>query len=243
MIVVRGDSAFFSAKVVHACRSARARFSFAVAQRKKVRSAVATIPEDAWTPIQYPKAIWDKDEERWVSDAEVAEVEYAAFTGRAKKYQVTARLLVCRVKRLNPVSMPEGQGELFAAWRFHAVFTDSREPLVATEAGHRRHAIVEQVFADLEDSALGHLPSGKFTANAAWLTLATLAHNLTRAVGALASAFHARARTGTVRRQLLAIPARLASQARTLTWHLPQHWPWAEAFMDLWTAVGHRLRT
>ncbi|MFJ2818918.1 hypothetical protein ACIQOU_35345 [Streptomyces sp. NPDC091279] len=33
-----------------------------------------------------------------------------------------------------------------------------------------------------------------FTANAAWLTLAALAHNLTRALGTLASAFHARAR-------------------------------------------------
>ena len=62
--------------------------------------------------------------------------------------------------------------------------------------------LTEQVFADLEDSALGHLPSGKCTANAAWLTLAAVAHNLTRALGTLASAFHARARTGTIRRAL-----------------------------------------
>ncbi|MEV5079245.1 hypothetical protein AB0K74_10565 [Streptomyces sp. NPDC056159] len=82
--------------------------------------------------------------------------------------------------------------------------------LVEAERCHRAHAIVEQVFADLEDSALGHLPSGKFTANATWLTLAALAHNLTRAAGTLASAFHARARTGTIRRQLIAVLARLA---------------------------------
>jgi hypothetical protein len=243
MIVVRADSAFFSHKVVAACRRARARFSLAVAQRKKVREAVTAIPEDAWKMIKYPKAIWDQDEQRWISDAEVAEVEYTAFTGKAKKYRTTARLLVRRVKRLNDAHIPEGQGELFKIWRFHAVFTDSPFELVEAEKCHRAHAIVEQVFADLEDSALGHLPSGKFTANAAWLTLAALAHNLTRALGTLASAFHARARTGTIRRQLIAVPARLAAGGRTLTFHLPRRWPWQDAFEALWTAVGCRLRT
>ncbi|MDH6124801.1 transposase [Kitasatospora sp. GP82] len=193
--------------------------------------------------VQYSKAIWDEDERRWISDAEVAEIEYTAFTGKAKRYHATARLLVRRVKRLTDAHVPKGQGELFAVWRFHAVFTDSHLPLVEAEADHRRHAIIEQVFADLEDSALGHLPSGKFTANAAWLTLAALAHNLTRAVGTLASVFHAKARTGTIRRQLIAIPARLADRARTLTFHLPKRWRWQDAFSNLWTAVGHRLRT
>jgi hypothetical protein len=95
----------------------------------------------------------------------------------------------------------------------------------------------------LEDSALGHLPSGKFTANAAWLALAALAHNLTRVLGTLASAFHARARTGTIRRQLVAVPARLAAGARTLTFHLPERWPWQDAFEALWTAAGYRPPT
>ncbi|MEU1601584.1 transposase [Streptomyces sp. NPDC005708] len=104
------------------------------------------------------------------------------------------------------------------------------------------HALlVEQVFADLEDSALGHLPSGKFTANAAWLTLITLAHNLTRALGTLASTFHAKACAGTLRRQLIAVPARLAAGGRTLTFHLPERWPWQDAFAALWTVVGCRL--
>ncbi|MFF1422786.1 hypothetical protein ACFVX7_34815, partial [Streptomyces sp. NPDC058280] len=92
--------------------------------------------------------------------------------------------------------------------------------------------------ADLEDSTLGHLLSGKFIANAAWLTLAALAHNLTRALGPLASAFHVKARTGTIRRQPIADPARLATRARTLTFHLPERWP----RQDLRGAVGgHRL--
>ncbi|MFD4144390.1 transposase [Streptomyces sp. NPDC058572] len=213
MVVVRTDSAFFSHKIVAVRRRHKARFSLAVAQRKKVRELIATIPETAWTPIKYPKEIWDEDEERWISDAEVAEVECTAFTDKAKKYRVTARLLVRRVWRLNDTHVPDGQGELFKAWRFHAVFTDSPYALVEAEQCHRAHAIVEQVFADLEDSAPGRPPSGKFTANAAWPTLAVLAHNLTRALGTLASAFRAKARTGTIRRQLLAVPARPAARA------------------------------
>jgi hypothetical protein len=139
-----------------------------------------------------------------------------------KAYHATARLIVRRVKRLNPKSVPEGQAELFGAWRHHVIFTDSPFVLAQAEPMHREHAQVEQVFADLEDSALAHLPSGKFTANAAWLTLAATAYNLTRAAGHLASVFHARARTGTIRRHLINIPARIATGARRLTLHLPQ---------------------
>ncbi|MHB1596103.1 MAG: hypothetical protein ACYCO9_12645 [Streptosporangiaceae bacterium] len=55
------------------------------------------IGEDAWTPIRYPDAIWDDLAGGWVSDAEVAEVPYTAFTSRAKDGKaVTARLIVRR---------------------------------------------------------------------------------------------------------------------------------------------------
>jgi hypothetical protein len=59
------------------------------------------------------------------------------------------------------------------------------------------HAIIEQVIADLKNSALAHLPSSRFNANGAWLVCAAIAFNLTRAAGALASTFHARATTAT----------------------------------------------
>ena len=75
-----------------------------------------------------------------------------------------------RVRRLNPATAPPGQGrqgELFAAYRYHAVFTDSGESMLAAEATHRDHAIVEQVIAELKNGPLAHLPSGVFTANAA----------------------------------------------------------------------------
>ncbi|MFI1623094.1 IS1380 family transposase, partial [Streptomyces noursei] len=73
--------------------------------------------------------------------------------------------------------------------------------------------------------------------------LAAAAYNLTRATGRLASAFHAKARTGTIRRHLIHIPARLAARARTITLHLPERWRWADDFTDLWTATGQRMPT
>ena len=78
---------------------------------------------------------------------------------------------------------------MFDLWRFHAFFTTADPDLldtVAADKTHRAHAIIEQVHADLKNSALAHLPSGVFTANAAWLVLAVIAFNLTRAAGTLA---------------------------------------------------------
>src|SRR5450759_3709261 len=82
-----------------------------------------------------------------------------------------------------------------------------------------------------------HLPSGSFAANSAWLVLAAIAFNLTRAAGCLASAFHAKATTGPIRAQLINIPARLARSARRLRMHLPQHWPWEQAWSQLFQAT------
>ena len=46
--------------------------------------------------------------------------------------------------------------------------------------------------------------------------------------GALASTFHTRARTGTIRAQLINTPGRAARSAHQLRLHLPQHWPWQD---------------
>ena len=91
---------------------------------------------------------------------------------------------------------------LFAAYRYHAVFTNSPFTLVQAESQHRGHAIVEQVFADLIDGSWAHLPSSAFNANAAWVQLAVTAHALTRTLGILASTRHAVARGATIRAEL-----------------------------------------
>ena len=148
----------------------------------KVKAAIAAIPEDAWTAIRYPRAIWDDQLRAWVSDAQVAEARYTAFTSK-KGQAVTARLIVRRVRDLNKQAAT-GQDELFPVFRYHAVFTDSPFELLQAEGQHRDHAIVEQVFADVTDGPLAHMPSGSFAANAAWLACAAIACNLLRAAGA-----------------------------------------------------------
>lgn len=131
------------------------------------------------------------------------------------------------------------QGELFPVYRYHAFLTDSGFDLPTTETQHRGHAIIEQVLADLNDSALAHFPSGRLAANAAWLALASLTHNLLRAAATLASTHHAKARTGTIRRQLINVAARVSRSARRLTLHLPLDWPWQAAWHGLFTATHH----
>jgi Transposase DDE domain group 1 len=237
-IVVRMDSAYYAAAVIAAVRRSGARFSVTAPVSAAIRTAITAIPEDAWTAIEYPEAIWDDQLDCWVSDAEVAQASYAAFTSKKDKdLHVTARLIVRRVRDKNKNAAP-GQGELFPAWRYHAVFTDSPFELVQAEEQHRGHAVIEQFLADLNDGPLAHLPSGKFTANAAWLAIAAIAHNLVRAAGTLAGRSHARARAATIRRDLVAVAGRTARHGRgRLTLHLPEGWHREHAWLNLWEAA------
>ncbi|MCX5317552.1 IS1380 family transposase [Streptomyces sp. NBC_00154] len=237
LLVMRADSAFYASEVIAACRALGARFSVTARMNASIKRAIATIDEDAWTAIKYPKAVWDEEGQCWVSDAEIAEVEYTAFTSRPKKQQVTARLIVRRVKRLNPDAQLQGRGELFSVYRYHCAFTDSPLTLVDAEKDHRRHAVVEQVIADVMSGPLAHMPSGDFQANAAWLALAAITHNLMRATGTLASAFHAKATTSTLRAQLICVPARIARGARRLTLRMPRNWPWQEAWLHMFAVL------
>ena len=238
LLVVRADSAYYGYDVVAAARRAKACFSVTTRMTSAVQSAISRIPDSAWTAIRYPNAIFDEDEQRWISDAEVAETRFTAFTSRRKGEQVTARLIVRRVRRLAPAHGGRQQGELFADWRYHGCFTDSPMSMLQAETQHRGHAIIEQVHADLKAGPLAHLPSGSFAANSAWLVLAVMAFNITRATGTLASRLHAKATTDTIRAQLIYMPARIARSARRLVLHLPEAWPWQPAFEQLHTQVN-----
>jgi len=148
---------------------------------------------------------------------------------------------VRRIPDLNPPADPD-QASLFDVRRFHPFFTTTPAGVMyngTADKTHRGHAFIEQVFADLKASALAHLPSGSFAANSAWLALATIAFNLTRALGTIAGGKHARATTGTIRRRIIAVRARIASSARRLTLHLPTAWPWQDAWQTVFdNALG-----
>jgi hypothetical protein len=235
--LVRADSAFYGSATVGAAIKGGADVSVTVRLDPKVKTAIATIGEDAWTPIEYTDAVYDEQDGRWVSRAEVAEIPFTAFTSKKKAEQVTGRLVVRRIPDLNPAGKG-GQETLFDTWRFHAFFTTTNPgaaDTVSADKTHRGHAIIEAVHADLKHAALAHLPSGKFTANAAWLVLAVMAFNLTRAAATITGPGLAKATTATIRRKLIAVPARVASSARRVTLHLPTAWPWQTAWSDLFT--------
>jgi hypothetical protein len=232
-VLLRADSAFYGCDTITTAAKAGAQVSVTVKQTAPVRAAIGAIPDQAWTPIAYREAVFDEASGRWVARAEVAEVPFVAFTSRPTSQQLPGRLVVRRIPELNPT----GQDGLFELWRFHAFFTTSDLDTVVADKTHRGHAIIEQVHADLKNSALAHLPSGRFTANAAWLVLAVMAFNLTRAAAALSGTQLAKATTGTIRRTLIVVPARVATSARRLMLHLPKAWPWQHAWRRLFTQI------
>ena len=234
-ILVRGDSAYGTGAVVGACVKAGVWFSVALAKHRTVNRAIATIAEDAWTPVHYPGAVTDPDTGDLISDAEVAEVPFTAFAATARP--VTARLIVRRVRDKARPDDTDQTDELFPVWRYHPFFTNSTEPTATADITHRRHAVIETVFADLIDGPLAHLPSGRFAANSAWAICAAITHNLLRAAGTLIGTQHAVARGATLRRQIVTVPARLARPQRRHVLHLPAHWPWADHCTTLWHAV------
>ena len=236
-VLLRADSAFYSHTVVAAATRAGADVSITARMDPNVKRAIQAIDATAWTTIEYTDAIRDEETGQWISTAEVAEVPFTAFTSKKKTDQIVGRLIVRRIPELNKKAA-DGQGTLFDTHRFHAFFTTSTLDTVTADKTHRGHAIIEQVHADLKNSALAHLPSGKFTANAAWLVLATIAFNLTRASATLTSSTLAKATTGTIRRKLIGLPARISSSARRITLHLPKNWPWERQWTTLFTSTS-----
>jgi hypothetical protein len=237
-VLVRADSAFYGSPTIGAALRAGADVSVTLRMTSNIKAVIASIADDAWTTIEYTDAIRDDRTGELISSAEVAEVNFTAFAWAKAADRFPGRLVVRRVPDFNAPANPN-QASLFELWRFHAFFTTTSPEVldtVAADKTHRGHAIIEQVHADLKNSALAHLPSGKFMANSAWLALAVMAFNLTRTAGTIAGGPFTRATTGTIRRTLINVPARVASSARKLTLHLPKDWPWETQWTELFAS-------
>jgi hypothetical protein len=207
-IVLRGDSGFWSNKVITACADHDVAYSITVAQTEQVRAAIAAIDEAAWTDITYPDG----------GKAQVAETTLG-------KHQ--RRLIVRRTRLVGE------QAQLWPDWRHHAFVTNRAGTAVDLDADHRHHAVVELAIRDLKAGAgLNHCPSGVFTANAAWAVLATLTHNLLRWTANLGGLAAGPVVAKTIRRRYLTIPGRITRTARKQTLHLPARWPWRDAFIE-----------
>ena len=246
-MLLRADSAFYGHPTIAAAIRGGAHVSVTVRMDPKVKAAIAGIDDDAWTPIEYTDAVYDESTGRWISRAEVAEI--AVHRVQLPQGGRAGRGPAGRAPHPRP-QRPDrpGQATLFDVWRFHAFFTTTDLDTVTADTTHRGHAIIEQVHADLKNSALAHLPSGKFTANS------RLAGAGRDGVQPHPRRGHPRPATGwpkpaprTIRRTLITVPARIASSARRLTLHLPTAWPWRAAWTTLFTRTlrpappGHTL--
>jgi hypothetical protein len=214
-LTLRADSGFYNHKVVDACRAADVRYSITAKLYQGLKCVIETIDESAWTPIDY-----------FFDGADVAETTYEPFGTEGRP----CRLIVRRVR-----PTPGSQLALFTEFSYHAFITDRPGATLELEADHRRHAEIENVIRDLKYGVgLNHLPSGRFGANAAWLGLNVIAHNLARFSTRLGLDGEP-ITTETFRRRYLSLPGRLTRSARRVTVHLPARWPWAERFLEALT--------
>ena len=213
-LTMRADSGFYAHEVVAVCRAMNVRFSITARfHGRKLRNLIEAIPETAWTPIPY-----------WIAGgADVAEIAYTPFA--AEQDAVPVRLIVRRVRP------KEGsQLALLVLYDYHPFITDREGDMLELEADHRRHAEIENAIRDLKyGMGLNHLPSGRFAANAAWLAVQVIAHNLARWMARLGLGAGI-VTTKTLRRRFFALAGRLTRSARRETLHLSKHWPWADEF-------------
>ena len=212
-LTMRADSGFYTHAVVAACRKLKVRFSITIRQRPSLRNLIEAIPEEDWRPIPY-----------WMEGAaDVAETTCTPF--RTEPGAAPVRLIVRQVK-----PTPGSQLALFANYSYHACITDREGDTLELEADHRRHAEIENAIRDLKYGVgLNHLPSGRFAANAAWLAVQVMAHNLARWTARIGLGERI-VTTKTLRRRLFSLAGRLTRSARRLTLHLPRRWPWEAQF-------------
>ncbi len=209
-IVVRVDSGFWSNDTIATLGRLGVHYTMAVRTgRAAIAAAIAAIDGQAWVEIAYP-------------DGGVAHVAECLYKGR--------RLIVRRT-RLTDTK----QAALWPDWRHHAFLTDLTDDAVTVDAFHRHHAVVELAIRDLKEGAgLEHVPSGKFSANAAWLACAVLAHNLIRWSANLGDITpdDQLTITRTIRTRLIALPGRVVNRSGKHTLRLPARWPWADTFLN-----------
>jgi len=223
-LTVRADSGFWSYALIDTLTRLGVRWSITVNANNHVKACIDAIADDAWQPIAYPAG----------GQAELAETTYT--TGGPDHRPRRLRLVVRRTRLVDPT-----QAQLWPDWRYHAFVTSLEMPLVEVDQFHRDHATVELAIRDLKEGAgMEHCPSGRFSANGAWLACAVLAHNLARWTARLGGIHPDEQLTvaRTVRSRVLDLPGRLVNHSGRLVLRLPERWPWASAFL---TALG-RIR-
>ena len=213
-LTLRADTGFYAWETIKTLKAKSVAYSITAPQNHAVTAAIASIRDDEWIRIGYP-------------DSGIADVGEIRYKGE--------RLIVRRTR----LTTSNDQGVLFNDWEYHAFITNRQGSLVALDADHRRHAVVELAIRDWKQGSAGnHAPSGDYAANAAWVVLAALAHNLIRWVAALGVGIDGPVVAKTIRRRLITLPGRITTRSRRRILHLPTQWPWKTDFLT----ATHRLQ-
>ncbi|MEA3510177.1 MAG: IS1380 family transposase [Actinomycetota bacterium] len=213
-LTLRADAGFYAWETITTLKDRQVAFSITVPKNPAVVAAIATIRDKAWIRIGYP-------------NGGIADVGEICYKGE--------RLIVRRTRN----TTNNEQGVLFDDWEYHAFITNREGDATFLDADHRRHAVVELAIRDWKEGSAGnHAPSGIYAANAAWVVLAALAHNLIRWVAALGLGVDGPVVTKTIRRRLITLPGRITTRSRRYILHLPTRWPWETDFLT----ATHRLQ-
>ena len=219
-ILARSDSAGGSHDFADACRETRIRFSLGYAIQQPLREAILQLPESAWLPALNGDGCGRDG--AWV--AELTDLVNLESWPEGTR-------LICRRERPHPgaqLSFSDVDGH-----RFQCFITDQQdEDIAALEVLHRQHAEVEDRVKTLKATGAERLPFHSFTANAAWLELALIAHDvMVWTQGLTLEGEHAICEPKRLRYRILHVAGQLTRHARRTTLHLPADWPWAGAIL------------
>jgi hypothetical protein len=201
---------------------------------ERVRTAIAALPEQVWEAALDAAGTARED-------AQVAEVtgllRDSCGGDRLQTWPGGMRIIVRREEIETGAQL--SLFEQLNGYRYQPLATATAGGQVQRiEARHRVHARVEGFIRRGKATGLGKWPSSSFAINTAWVTAAAIAIDLlcwTRLL--LLDGTLAGAEPATLRYRLLHTAARLVSHSRKLILRIPETWPWAHDFADVFTRV------
>ena len=212
---------------VHGGRGRSVEYSVGFAITEQVRDAIRLVPKTAWT------AALD-------ADGDIREhADIVEITGLLTLSRWPAGMRVILRREHPHPGAPLSLFEHRDGWRYQAFITNTTTGQVGfLEARHRAHARVEDRIRVAKDTGLNRFPSREYAINQAWLTVVTIAADLTAWLRLIALPPALKdCEPKALRYRFLHIPARLTKGARRRHLRLPATWPWVTDAVATFTKV------